>query len=121
MSEDETPEQATARLVAQTAASTARLVMEAAQAAAKLVAQENSTTLTAVAVMQTELIALRNQQTNFEGECKCEKDAQKTTFDKLFLKLDEIIQGRPTWAVSLIITFLSCSVVGLLVNAIKIF
>lgn len=103
---DETQEAITARIVAQAASATAKAVAEAAQAAALVIAKENSTALTAIAVLQTEMTILKNQQTSFESEMNRKMDGLSPKFEKVFGKLDEISQGRPSWVVSLTIMFL---------------
>jgi hypothetical protein len=112
---EETQEQITARIVAQAAEATAKVVAQAAQAAALVVAKENSTALTAIAVLQTEMTTLKNQQALFETEINKKMDSLSPKFDKIFTKLDDIAQGRPTWAVALIIGALFSLDVGLIV------
>lgn len=110
---DETQEQTTARIVAEAATATAKAVFEAAQAAAVIVAQENHTALTAIAVLQKEVEILKAQQTSFECEMNRKMDNLAPKFEKIFDKLDEITQGRPTWAVTIIIGALLSFCVGL--------
>jgi hypothetical protein len=111
---EETQEQITARIVAQAATATARAVSEAAQAAALVIARENATALTEIAVLRTKVEILTNQQTGFEVEMNRKLDNLGPKFKELFDKLDGIALGRPTWAVSLIITGLFSLCVGLI-------
>lgn len=103
---DETQEQITARIVAETAAATAKAVLEAAQAAATIVAKDNIVTSNAIAVLQTEMAGLKNQQANFEAEMNRKMDSLDPKFEKVFAKLDQVMIGRPTWTISIIITAL---------------
>lgn len=107
----ETQEEITAKIVAQAATATAKAVSEAAQAAALVIAKENNTALTAIAVLQTEMTTIKNQQTNFEAEINHKMDNLSPKFEKIYEKLD----GRPTWAVALIIGGLFSLCVGLIV------
>ena len=113
----ESPEQTTARIVAQaaTATATAKAVMEAAQAAAAVIARDNVITSSAIAVLQTEMAGLKIQQTSFEAEMNRKMDSLGPKFDKIFGKLDDMAQGRPTWAVALILGSLFSLCVGLIV------
>jgi len=110
-----TQEQATAKLVAETAVATAKVVLEGAQAAATIVARDNIVTSNAIAVLQTEMTTLKNQQANFEAEMNRKMDSLDPKFEKVFAKLDQVMIGRPTWAVAIIITALSSLSVGLMV------
>jgi len=112
-------EQITASIVAQAATATAKAVLEAAQASAMVIAKENNTALTAIAVLQTEMNIIKNQQNSFEIEMNRKMDNLSPKFDKIFNKLDEINQGRPTWAVALIIGALFSLSVGLTVFVIS--
>jgi hypothetical protein len=100
----ETQEQATARIVQQAAEAAAKVVQQAAQATAMVKANENTALVTAVAVMQTEIAALKVQNVELNK-----------IMNKIFEKLDEIAQGRPTWAVAIIISVLISICVGLIV------
>jgi vacuolar-type H+-ATPase subunit D/Vma8 len=115
---DETHEELTARVVAQAATATAKAVFEAAQAAAIVVAKENTSAITAIAVLQTEMTTLKNQQTCFEGAMNLRLDGLSPKFEKLFDKLDQISTGRPTWAVTVIIAALFSLSVGLIIAVI---
>jgi hypothetical protein len=112
---NETQEEITAKIVAQAATATALAVSQAAQAAAMVIAKENNTALTAIAVLQTEMTVLKNQQTSFELEINRKMDNLSPKFDKIFNKLDEVTQGRPTWAVAGIMGALFSLCVGLIV------
>lgn len=101
-----TQEQATARIVASAATATANAVFEATQAAALVMAKENSATSIALAVLQTEVAIIKNQQNSLEID-------MNKKMDTIFSKLDEINLGRPTYSVTAIITLLSCLCVGL--------
>ena len=110
----ETQEQITASIVAQAATATAKAVLEAAQAAAMVIAKENNTALTAIAVLQTEVNIIKNQQNSFEIEMNRKMDSLSPKFEKIYSKLDEINQGRPTWAITIIIGALFSLCVGLI-------
>jgi len=117
MAEVETQEQVTARIVAQTAAATAIAVSQAAQAAALVIAKEGNVAITEIAVLKSSLSVLKEAQSSFEGEMNRKFDSLDTKvdvkFDKVFLKLEEIAQGRPTWAVAIIMGGLCSLCVGL--------
>ena len=106
--EIETQEQITAKIVAETAKATAQAVFEAAQAAAMLVAKENTSTAVAIAGLKVKLEMLEAQQNGFVVE-------MKKTLDDLFKKINEIIAGRPTYGILVIVTLLSCVCTGLIV------
>jgi len=112
---DETQEQITAKTVAQAATATALAVSQAAQAAAVVIAKENNSTVTAIAVLQTEMTILKNQQASFESEMNRKMDNLGPKFEKIFNKLDDVSLGRPTWATSLIMGSLFSLCVGLIV------
>jgi len=117
--EIKTQEQITASIVAQAATATAKAVLEAAQAAALVIAKENNTALTAIAVLQTEVSMIKNQQTSFEADMNRKMDNMNPKFEQIFTKLDEVNQGRPTWAIALIIGSLFSLSVGLIVFTIS--
>jgi hypothetical protein len=112
----ETQEEITAKIVAQAATATALAVSQAAQAAAMVIAKENNSALTAIAVLQTEMTILKNQQTSFEVEINRKMDGLSPKFDKIFTKLDEVTLGRPTWATTIIMGALFSLCVGLIVR-----
>jgi hypothetical protein len=112
---EETQEQITARIVAQTAEATAKAVSQAAVAAAGVIAKDNTEAIKAIAVLQNDVSMLKHQQTSFESEVNRKMDNLSPKFDKIFTKLDDISQGRPTWAVALIIGALFSLCVGLIV------
>ena len=112
---DETQEQITARVVAETAAATAKAVLEAANAAATIIAKDNIVTSNAIAILQTKMTAIENQQANFEVEMNRRMDGLDPKFEKVYAKLDQIMLGRPTWVISLAITALFSLSVGLIV------
>lgn len=111
---EETREQITARIAAQTAEATAKAVAQAAHAAATVIAKENNTALTAIAVLQTEVTILKNQQASFESEVNKKLDNLSPKFEKLFAKIDEIALGRPTWVVTYLLIFLFSLCSGLI-------
>ena len=111
----ETQEQVTARIVAETAAATAKAVLEAARAAATIVAKDNIITSNAIAILQTKMTIIENQQANFEVEMKSRMDSLDPKFEKVYAKLDQVMIGRPTWVISLVITALFSLSVGLIV------
>ena len=103
---DETQEQITARNIAEAATATAKAVFETAQAAATILAKDNIITSNAIAVLQTEMVGLKNQQVNFEAEMNRKMDSMDPKFEKVYVKLDQVMLGRPTWTISLVITAL---------------
>jgi hypothetical protein len=109
--EVETQTQITAQIVAaavrEAAQATAQAVRETAQAAATVKENESGTALTAIAVLQT-------RQTSFEIEINKRMDKLDNTFDEIFKKLNEILQGRPPWSVVAIITILTGACTALL-------
>jgi hypothetical protein len=105
---NETPEEVTAKIVAQAATAAAKTVFEAAQAAAMVLAKESTTTNTAIAVLQAEVVLIKNQLVGLGPK-----------FDKIFNKLDEVTLGRPTWAVAIIMGGLFSLCVGLIVFAVS--
>jgi hypothetical protein len=111
---DATQQEITAAIVAQTAKATALAVQEAAQAAAGVLAHENSTALTAIAVLQTEVTFLKNQQACFEAAFNRKMDNLDITFKNIFIKLDDMAIGRPPWAVTVILIGMSSLSVGLI-------
>lgn len=117
---NETQEQSTARIIAAAATATAKAVAEAAQAAAAIIAKENFTALTAIAVLQSEVTTLKNQQTSFEAEINKRLDGFTPLFDKLFTKMEELTGGRPTWAVTLILGSLLSLCTGLIVFVLNV-
>jgi len=112
---EESQEQTTAKIVAAAAEAAAKAVSEAAVAAAQVASNENHTALTAIAVLQTEVSTLKNQQTCFEAEFSRKMNDMSVTFDKIFAKLDDALLGRPSWAVALILGALFSMCVGLIV------
>jgi hypothetical protein len=112
---DGTQEQITARNIADAATATAKAVFEAAQAAATLIAKDNIITSNAIAVLQTEMAGLQNQQASFEAEMNRKMDLLDPKFEKVYAKLDQVMLGRPTWVISLAITALFSLSVGLIV------
>jgi len=112
--EAKTQEQITASIVAQAATATAKAVLEAAQAAALVIAKENNTALTAIAVLQSEVSMIKNQQTCFEADMNRKMDSLSPKFDKIYSKLDEVNQGKPTWVIALTLGALFSLCVGLI-------
>lgn len=112
---DETQEQVTARNIAEAATATAKAVFEAAQAAAAIIAKDNIVTSNAIAILQTKMTAIENQQANFEIEMNRRMDGLDPKFEKVYTKLDQVMLGRPTWVISLAITSLFSLSVGLIV------
>ena len=103
----ETSAQVTAQQQAQiTAQIVAAAVREAAQATAQAVREtataaavkenESSVAVTAIAILQTKMIALEGQMTKFDN-----------MFTLMFAKLDEINKGRLPWAVTALISILT--------------
>lgn len=102
----EAQEVTTARIVAKAAEATAKTVADAATAAAMLLAKEHTAASTEIALIKNDLLNIKNQQTNFEGEVNKKLDGLSPKFDKIFGKLEEISLGRPTWAVTALLVFL---------------
>ena len=115
MAEEETQAQIVAKIVAQTADATAKVVAQAAQEAANVLAKENYATHTAIAILQTEMTVLKNQQSSLEAQITKKVDDLTPKFEKIFEKLDEVAQGRPTWNVAIIITTLFSTCSGMIV------
>lgn len=93
-----------ANLVTETASATARAVAEAAAAAAKVLASENGLITTAIALLRQEVSSIKDQL-----------GANSEKMDKVTTKLNEVAEGRPSWAVTLILGLLSSLVVGMAV------
>jgi len=66
MATEENLAQTVAQIVAQTADASAKVVAQAAQDAAIVLAKDNYATHTAIAVLQTEMTVLKNQQISLE-------------------------------------------------------
>lgn len=113
--ESSTQEQKTAAIVAQAATATARAVFEAAQAAALIIAKEKNEGQVTIALLQSDVEALKKGQFCFESEINRRIDLLDPKFDKIYAKLEEIALGRPTWAILMIITSLFSITVGLIV------
>lgn len=111
---DETQQQITARIVAETAKATAQAVQDAAIAAAGVLAHDKNQALTAIAVLQTETSFLKLKLADFETTFNCKMDKLDAVFEKIFEKLDDVALGRPSWAVTIILAALSSLCVGLL-------
>ena len=61
----------------------------------------------------TDIAVLKEQVASLKDRlCALEKDVQ-AKFDRLELKLDQALKGRPTWTVTIIITVLSTLCTGL--------
>jgi len=102
-----TQEQITANIIVSAATAAAKAVAEAASAAAAVMAKESSTSSTAIAVLENKMNTLQSQQISFEGEVNRRMDKLDLTFEKIFAELSELSKGRPSWAVTVIITILS--------------
>jgi hypothetical protein len=107
-------EQITAQIAAQVASTSAKVIADAAIAAAVLVAKENSAAMTAIAVLQTKMNTIERLQTAFETAINKRMDDLGLKFEKVFDRLDEIAQGRPTWGTTLILSGLFSLCVGLI-------
>jgi prophage DNA circulation protein len=96
----ETQAQITAQIVAtavrETAAAVAAAVRETAIAAATVKENESGTALTAIEVLKTKMNAFETQMAEL-----------KNTFKDINDQLDEINKGRPSWAVTVILSILS--------------
>ena len=104
--ETQTQTQITAQIVAaavkEAATATADTVRETAIAAANVKSSEGSTALIAIEVLKTKMTALESQINGFDS-----------TFKEIFTELKELSKGRPSWAVTWIITILTSLVVGM--------
>ena len=109
-----TQQETTAKIVAAAADATAKAVFQAAQAAAQVLAKENSIFTVDFALLKADVANLKNQQTTFEIDMNKKIDALSPQFKELNDKMDVITVGRPTWAVTWVITILSSACVGLL-------
>jgi hypothetical protein len=109
-----TQEQITANIIVSAATAAAKAVAEAASAAATVMAKENNTICLDIALLKAEINTIKNQQTSFEVEIGKRMDKFDMTFTEMFKQLSEIAKGRPPWAVTVIITVLSCVCVGLI-------
>jgi hypothetical protein len=104
----ETQAQITAQIVAaavkEAATATAQAVRETATATVK--ENENSMAITAIAVLRTEMDALKGQLLEL-----------KETVKEIFAKLDEINKGRLPWTVTAIISILTmaCGILATMV------
>ena len=110
----ETQEQITARLVEESSVAAAKAVSEAAVAAARVVAQENNAALKEIAVLQTDMNYIKNQQTSFEIVINKKFDKLDEKFSEITCKLDELKTGRPSWGVALMLGGLFSLCVGLI-------
>ena len=101
-----TQAQVTAEIVAaavrEAATATATAVRETAIAAVNVKSNEDSTALIAIAELKTKMVYLEGQINNFES-----------TFKEIFEELKELSKGRPSWAVTILITLLSSLCVGM--------
>lgn len=113
--DQETHEQLIARTVAQTAADTAKAVSEAATAAAQILAERGTAVSSSIAVLKTELSNMKDQQIFAHEAIERRMNEQRASFKEIFNKLDEIAQGRPTWAMAIIMGAESSLIVGLVV------
>lgn len=111
----QTPEQLTAKLIADAATATAKAVSEAASAAASVIARENITVFTEIAVLKNEMMTIKTNQACFEIEINKKMDGLDTKFARIIEKLEELTQGRPTWSIALILGSLFSLCVGLIV------
>lgn len=110
-----TVEQQASDLISRTAEATAKAVLEAAQAAAKVVEKENIEALLSIAKLETEVRLMKESHMLFEIEMNKRLDSFTPLFDKLFEKMDEVIAGRPTWAVTYLLGGLFSLCTGLVV------
>lgn len=115
MAIEENLAQTVAQIVAQTVDASAKAVAQAAQDAAILLAKDSYATHTAIAVLQTEMTVLKNQQVSLETNINRKVDELTPKFEKIFEKLDEVAQGRPTWTVAIVITTLFSVCSGMIV------
>ena len=115
MATEENLAQTVAQIVAQTVDASAKAVAQAAQDAAIVLAKDNYATHTAIAVLQTEMTVLKNQQVSLENNINRKVDELTPKFEKIFEKLDEVAQGRPTWTVAIVITTLFSVCSGMIV------
>lgn len=64
---------------------------------------------------ETEVALLKQEIGFLKTEVNSIKEDVKTKFDRLEQKLDQALKGRPTWAVTIIITVLTTTSAGLVV------
>lgn len=104
------------KTVAKAAEAAAKAVVEAAQASALVLAKEAGSTATAIAVLQSDMRNLQKQQSTLELEITKKIDSISSEFEGITKSLNDIAQGRPTWAISIIIALLSTVAGGLIVG-----
>lgn len=104
----ETQTEKTARIIQHTAEVTAtrvaQAVLDSAAARAEVLSKEGGGVGTTVAVLENKMNNLGTQVENLDSK-----------FDKILCELKDIALGRPTWAVTTIITILSSAVVGMII------
>jgi len=111
----ETQEQITARIVAAAvtaaAIATAKQVNESAVAAAIVVAKDNNAAKTSFDVLDYKIGVIQDQQKLFESTVNTRMDKQeddsKANFKEVFTLLRKLAEGRPSWAVTIILSILS--------------
>lgn len=106
------------KTVAAAAEAAAKAVVEAAQASALVLARSNTDTATSIAVLQSDMRNLQKQQSSLESEITKKIDGMSNEFDSINKALSEIVQGRPTWPVTIIIALLSTTTGSLIVGVI---
>jgi catalase (peroxidase I) len=95
------------KTVAKAAEAAAKAVVEAAQASALVLAQQHTDTATSITALQCDMRALQRQQSDLEIGITKKIDVITNDFKGIRDALDDIAKGRPTWAVTSIITILS--------------
>jgi hypothetical protein len=127
----------TSKAILDAATAAAEKVADAAIATASVLAKENSRVLLEMAVLKNDMATVKKQQDSFESEIAHKMESIETKFEKVFgmigdmtkeltkqisdmsagllTKLNEVVQGRPTWAVTLTIGGLLSLCVGLIV------
>jgi septation ring formation regulator EzrA len=102
---DKTIEQIVAETMEKSTERTAQLLAEGAVAAAKVLAEANSDNGVQIAVLQTNV-----------NNLQCQLEAVEKKTDSIFAKLEDIIKGRPTWAVAGSLAFMG-TLCGILATA----
>ena len=115
------------KTVAAAAEAAAKAVVEAATASALVLSKNNNDMATSIAVLQTDMKNLQKQQSSLELEITKKIDDIKleitkkidnisNEFDSIRKSLNDIAQGRPTWAVTIIVALLSTLTGSLIVG-----
>ena len=91
-----------AEVTAVAATAAAKVVEDAAKARETVLGKENSVLSVQVAVLTTKMASLEKQVQDLD-----------TKFDKVLCELKDLVAGRPTWAVTIMMSVLSSATVGM--------